>query len=301
MGADPVFLRGRFDVLEFFDFAWHDNSPTGSDGMKRFVIVGGVLAVMGIVAVFILMTQLGPIITRAVEHFGSAITQTRVDLEETEISASSGQGALRGLRVSNPENFKTESAFEFSEVGLMIDVSTLTQPTVVVKEVLIAGPEITYELGAGGSNIDAIKKNIDGYVKSLGLQEGKGDKEKAAAKEGKKLIIEKFSLRDGKVNVSAAFLEGKTMTVRLPNIELRDIGKAKGGASPGEVSKQMFAALNQAVSKAVSGLDLGEAKKLVGDVASGVKDELEKGGDPKDVLEKAGKDVGAAVKGLFGN
>ena len=46
-------------------------------------------------------------------------------------------------------------------------------------------------------------------------------------KKQKKLIV-----RDGKINVSASFLNGKSMSVSLPGLTLNDIEKDKGGALP---------------------------------------------------------------------
>jgi len=267
--------------------------------MNRIVVIAGVLAVLALVAFFVLFTQLGPIITRAVEHFGSEMTQASVTLDKAEISATSGAGALHGLTVGNPKDFESESALKFPMVRLSVDPASLTEPTVVVREVVIAGPEITYELGGGGSNIAAIKKNIDAYVKSAGLAGEK--KAKPDGKGGKKMVIEKLSVRDGKIYISATLLKGGAMTVKLPDVELRDIGKSSGGASPGEVAKRVMTAIGGGVKKAVGGLDSGGVKDAVKGVASGVQKELEKGlGASVGTLGKAGEDVGGAVKDLFG-
>lgn len=165
-------------------------------------------------------------------------------------------------------------------------------------------PQVTYELGSDGSNIDTIQKNVDSYVKSLTGGGAKSDKEKekSSEKNGKKLIIEKLIIRDGKVNVSASILKGKTMTVSLPNIQLNDIGKEKNGASPGEVADKIFGALHKKIGEVVNPLDLGQAKKLVESAASGIKDTLEKGASgSKELLDKGVEGVGGAVKGLLGN
>ena len=80
--------------------------------MKRVIGIGGVLLVVVAISVFFLYSSLDGIITAAVEKFGSEITQTKVTLEETEISATDGKGALRGFRMTNPSGFKTDSSVE---------------------------------------------------------------------------------------------------------------------------------------------------------------------------------------------
>lgn len=51
----------------------------------------------------------------------------------------------------------------------------------------------------------------------------------------------------------------------LPEIHLTNIGKQKGGATPGEVAEKIIGALGQSVNTAVASVDttvvLGEAKK----------------------------------------
>jgi hypothetical protein len=265
--------------------------------MNRIVVVGGVLVILAVVAFFILFAQFGPIITRVVEHMGSEMTKASVTLDKTEISATSGVGAMHGLKVGNPVNFESESALKFSRVKLVVDPATLTQPTVVIKEVLIAAPEVTYEFGGGNSNIDVLRKNVETYVRSAGGSGEDGGGERG----GKKFIIEKLSIRDGKINISATLLKGNAMTVTLPNIELKDIGKSTGGATAGEVARQLFSALNAGVNRAVGGLDLAGVEGVMKEAVSDVQKQLEEGdGGSVKSLEDAGEKVGEAMKGLFG-
>lgn len=269
--------------------------------MKRVIGIGGGLLVVVAIALFFLYSSLDGIITAAVEKFGSEITQTNVTLTETKISATDGKGALRGFRMTNPSGFKTESSVEFDEISMALDIKTITEDTIVIKDITISGPRITYEHSSGGSNIDAIKKNVDSY---LGAGSSKKKSDEAG---GKKLIIEKLSILNGKANVSAAILQGKTMSVDLPDIVLKDIGKSKGGATPGEVASKVMDSLQKNINGAVKHLNLDQIKEVVGSVVSGAKDMLEKGtAGTEDLLENSkslveDNPVGDAVKGLFGN
>jgi hypothetical protein len=105
----------------------------------------------------------------------------------------------------------------------------------------------------------------------------------------KKLVIEKLSIINGKAYVSAAILQGKTMSLDLPDIVLKNIGKEKGGATPGEVASKVMDTLQNTIKGAVKNLSLNQVKEVIGSVVSGAKDML--GKNP----------VGDAVKGLFGN
>lgn len=271
--------------------------------MKKLIAGVGILAVLGVIAVVFFLSNQGALITRAIEVFGSKILQTEVSLKETEISPTSGKGAMYGLKVGNPKGFESTSAMEFSEVKLALDVGTLTKSTVVVNEIVIDSPQFTYELGPNGSNIDVIKRNIDSFVGSAnkGSSESKVESPNTESREDKKLIIEKFIMRDAKVNVSAVGLKGKALTVTLPKIQLNNIGKGKGGASPGEIAEKIFASINLQIGKAVIDLDLGEAKDLVAGVASDITKNLGEGvTGTTEVLEDSAIKLGDSVKDLFG-
>lgn len=257
--------------------------------MKRIIIGVAALSVIAVIGVVVLYSSLGALITKAITTAGPEILLARVELKETVIDATSGKGSMHGLFIGNPEGFETESAFKMNEVRLELDTDSLTSDTVVIKEIFVEAPEVTYELGGDGSNIDAIQKNVEAFIKqNVGSTGGKGD---SAAKEGgAKMVIENVIVKNGKVNVSATLLGGKTMTVPLPDIHLKDIGKEDDGATPGEAIQSILGALKGAILEAVSPLNLGKVGETVGNV-------VDKGtGMVKDTT----KGVTDAVSGIFG-
>ncbi|MGZ0247110.1 MAG: hypothetical protein ACKVH1_14335, partial [Alphaproteobacteria bacterium] len=72
-----------------------------------------------------------------------------------------GEGTLSGLIVGNPSGYKTESAFNLGSISMKLDTSSLTSDTIIIKSIVIDKPEITYEFGDGGSNVDVIGKNVE--------------------------------------------------------------------------------------------------------------------------------------------
>ncbi len=266
--------------------------------MKRttWVTISMVVVLTGVL-IFFLIFSMDSLVTMAVEKYGSAALEAEVTLDKTEISLKSGKGTLRGLKVGNPKGFETESAFQLGEISMTIDAKTITKGTVVIKEIIIAAPQVTYELGAEGSNLDALQKNATKGGNGSGA--GGGDQPANGTKaKGKKLIIESLVIRDGKVNVSAMGLQGKKMTVDLPAVRMANIGKSEGGATPGEVVKKLIDAFNKAAGGAVKDLGLGKVVDEVEGAVKGAKEALESA-DPKQIEKKA-EEIGDAVKGLFG-
>ena len=247
--------------------------------MKRWLYIGGVILVLLAIGLYYLYSSLNSIVKAAVEKTGSEATQAQVKLKDVNIEITSGKGALRGLTVGNPSGFKTDKALGLGEISVQVDIGSVTKDTVVIKEIVIAAPEVTYELGSGGSNIDALQRNANSYAGA-----GKGKAEKSGGGQGKKLVIEHLYVRNGKVSVSAAELQGKTLSAPLPDIHLTDIGKKSGGATAGEVAQQVLTAVGQAATRAATSLpDVG---KLVGSA--------------KEEAAGAAKGAGGGLKKLFG-
>ena len=273
--------------------------------MKRGLVIGGgavgVIIIIVIAVVVIGLSNIDSIIKNGVESQGSEITQAKVTLNKVKISATEGTGELAGLVIGNPKGFKTAHAFSLGAIKISLDVGTVLEDKVVIREIAIDAPQIIYEVGDDGSNLDALKHNVN---KFLGVDEKTGKTpagEKSATQKddgGKKLVIEHIYIRGGTISVSASMLQGRKITSPLPDLHLKDIGKKEGGASPGEVVNQVITAVQNAATKSVGALNI---KGLVGGVGKAVEGQL------KGVTDQigsgaggAGDGVGKALKGLFG-
>lgn len=262
--------------------------------MKKILIGLAVVLLIAVGGGIYLYSNLGGIIKSAIETYGSEATQGKVSLDSVDLDVASGKAALNKLSVGNPSGFKTPSAFDLGTIDVRIDTSTLTADTIIINSVLIDGPKITYELANGGSNVDAIQKNVDSYAKKMGAGGGSSEAKPADGKE-KKIIIKKLTISGGEVNVSASFLDGKSLGSKLPTITMTDIGKDDGGASPADVIKQVIGKMTGGIGSAVSGLNLDGLAKGAGEQAKKALESTT--GAASETLDDAGK----KLKGLFGN
>jgi hypothetical protein len=239
--------------------------------MKRILLIAGtLLGILVVALVIFLFTGLGGAIKAIVETVGSRATGTKVTLASADVSLTSGEGDLKGLVVGNPPGFKSPSAIELGQIRVKVDTSTVTSKTVVIKEVLIDGPKLTYELGVGGSNLGVIQAN----VAKLGGGSGKKTPEpepEPAPGGGTKVIIEDLIVRGGRVSASASFVEGKELAADIPQIHLKDIGKAEGGATGEEVAQKLLGELTRKALDAAAGLGV---EKLKDKAASAIDDAL---------------------------
>jgi hypothetical protein len=150
-------------------------------------------------------------------------------------------------------------------IRLRMDPTSVASDVVLIHEVIIQSPDVTYESGPAGNNLETIQKNIESYVARF----SGARKDDSAPK--KKLIIENLYIRDARVNVNTALnsvvTAGKTMSSPLPDLHLRDIGKREGGASPGEVMKQVWGALMRSTGNVAS--------KIGGAISEGARSAVE--------------------------
>ncbi len=232
--------------------------------MKKFVIF--LVVVVGIAAAgfFWLSANLDGIVIGVVERAGTDATKTKVSLDAVDLNLAAGEASMRGLQIGNPSGFESENAISLGVISIKVDTSTLNKDVIVIEEVLIDQPIVAYERKDNDSNLDALKRNLGG-----------GEASGASDYTGPKFIINSLKFRDGHVSVSG--VREEIVELDLPEIALRNIGSAEGGATPKEIGVQVTQALTSAAVDAVAKEGLN---KLVGDNVDKVKDK---------------------VKGLFGN
>jgi len=252
--------------------------------MKKLLIVLVALAVLAGVAFVFLLGSIGGIVKGVVEKVGTEATKAPVTLENVDFSITEGRGELTNLVVGNPEGFKSEHALRLGTIRVVVDTSSIGSNPIIVKEVVVDGPEVIYEVGNSFStNIGTIQENVDAFAKSLGAgggDEAPADEEPAADEgEGTKVVIQDLYIRNVKVSVAASALGGGSVGATIPEIHLEDIGKDEGGASAGEVAAEFLDALLDGVVGAVADLNL----KGLEDAGKGA-------------IDAAGK----TLKGLFG-
>jgi len=261
--------------------------------MKTFLKVSGIILLLIAVGLVVLSVSLNSTIKGGVESLGPAITGTEVTLEDVDLSLFTGEGQLEKLVIGNPQGFRTDHAFYLGIVHFKVDLNSLLSDTVRIQEILIDSPEISFEVTPSGSNIGIIHENVKSFAGLVGKSEpGKsgleGRSQEKPSKE-KKIQIDQFILKNGRITVSTPLLKGQLFTILLPVVLLRDIGTQTGGATLKEISSLIYSETQKAIEQEISksgilgGMDLKKLDKELGRIIK----------DASKFLE--------GVKGLFGN
>ena len=242
--------------------------------MKKILVGIVTVVTLGIAGgAWWLYDSLDSLVATAVRQYGPEITGAAVTLSSVKIKPADGSATLRGLVIGNPKGFKTGHALSLGEITMVLDINSLTKDVILIRQISVIRPDVTYEHAAGGSNLDMIQRHIENYVADKAR--GRGDtKDQGPAK---KFIIEHVYIKDAKAEVSAEILKGKTMSVTIPDLHLTDIGKKNHGATAGEAAKQILSAVTASVTKAASSIF----------------------GGPLQGVKKSADAIGGTLKGLF--
>jgi len=218
----------------------------------------------------------------AIEKYGTLATKTEVDLSGVHIGLTTGEGSLKDLKVANPAGFSEAKALSLGVIDVKLDPnSVMGNGPVIIREVTIDTPAVMFEVNTAGiNNLQTLQKNVMAFASSAA---GNSTEVKTAAGEPakpvRKVIINDLYIRNGQITISQpALLKGKVLTETLPTIHLANIGKAKNGALPAEVAKQVLGAITASASQVA------------------MKDILKNSGALKGVLDMGG----ASLKGLLG-
>lgn len=227
--------------------------------MKKMGWIVVVLVLLAVASVVLwLRGNLDGLVQEAIAAQGSAMVRARVGVGGVELHPKDGKGTIRDLSVDNPAGFQTPYALNVGSIDLDIDPASALQDVVHIRSLVIEAPSVIYEQGQGTTNLDAIQRNIATY---LGPTEKKSDN-------GRRLIVDELRIQGARAQASAAFMQGKTVEVPLPDITLRDLGKAQGGIPPGELGREVAQALKQKLAAGVNFDSLGKSAGQMVDKAS---------------------------------
>ena len=222
----------------------------------RFLVLIGVL---GIVAMALVALSLNALVKGGVETMGPQLLGVPVTLEDVDIALPSGaimQAGLTQLVIKNPEGYETASAASLPELRVQVDWNSLLTDTVIVEELLIVAPAITFEWSLQGSNLGTIQENVKRYTRTRSDPDDNGREEDDRHEEGKEfdktVYVKKVTVKEAIINVSFVGGQSEVIRVELPDLELRDIGNPSGGTTFSQASAVIFGEIYDAILKAVT-------------------------------------------------
>lgn len=199
------------------------------------------LLLLGAAGAYLALNYVDVFVKTALERYGPDVLGAPVKVDAVNISVRDGKGSIRGLEIGNPAGFASGRAARLGEIRVAIDPSTFTSKVVRIHELAIEAPQINYERGSKGANIDAIARNIEAYMKKAA--EGDGGRKPDRAQK-RRFIIDKVTIRGTRVAMQGVGFD-------LPHVELRDVGKRQDGLTASEVASVVTVAFQTRIAHKV--------------------------------------------------
>ena len=217
----------------------------------------------------------GPLIKHTLNAVGPKVLGVPVTLKAAHFSPFKGHLKLEGLHVGNPEGFKTDGMFDLGLLEVDLDTASPFTKVIVIHEVRIEGPEITYERALKNSNIGQLLEQLGPATNAPAPEKSTETTPKAEG--GKKVVIQKLTMSGARVHATITALGGHALLLPLPPLSLMNIGgsgeNAKGVtfvAAIRDILVSVFSSVTSAVTGA-GGMAVDGVKAVGGAAVDGVK------------------------------
>lgn len=257
--------------------------------IKKIFLFLSILAIIGSVFIYFFGSSLlSKGIKAGVEKFGPEMTQTPVRLDQVNLSILSGNGTLSGLYVGNPDGYKSQHSFALGQIDVDIDTRSAFSDVIIINQIYIRKPEISYEKTLLSSNLKELIKNIEDYSGTADDRQTspvQPDPVTADAS-SKQVLIKQLIIEEGTIFVE---LMGSGTTVPLPRIEMNDIGQDGSKKSTAELLDLVLTKVLRSIGSAIANTD-----ELIGKNGKAMLDSAGEQG------ERALDQASDSLKGLFG-
>ena len=269
--------------------------------MKKVIL--GLLLIITIaisVGVYYVLTNLDSLVEAAIEKYGSEATQTSVLVDRVKINLTDGAADINGLSIANPGGYVQPYAFLLAEVRAGIDLQSLQEEPYIINEIAVLAPQVFVEINeANKTNLNELKKNL-----LSGSTAAAKDKKPQTTKDGSakepRLIIRRVSFADGSIQARVAALDNKELQVKLPGLEMTNLGGSKG-ATATELASEILNRLTdraiEVVKKDIIDAELNKLKEKAQKKIDEEKAKLEEKADSK--LDEQKDKLKDKLKGLF--
>ena len=270
--------------------------------MKK-VILGLVLIITIAISVgvYYVLTNLDSLVEAAIEKYGSEATQTSVLVDSVKLNLTDGAASINGLTIANPGGYAQPYAFSLGEVRAGIDLQSLQEEPYIINEITVLAPQVFVEINeANKTNLNELKKNLASSSTTAAAQD---KKPQAATGDGAKeprLIIRRVTFTDGSIQARVAALDNKELQVKLPGLDMTNLGGSKGATATelaSEILNRLTDRATEIVKKDIIDAELNKLKEKAQKKIDEEKAKLEEKADSKlDAEKDKAKDK---LKGLF--
>ena len=290
-----------------------DKKQTKKSRFKKFlkwIVISVVVLILliagGIYYAFNYLDWQG-IVRNLVHEKGSEVVGTSVNIGKINLSLADGKGGVNNISVANPKGYSQDYIIKLDGVHVSVDVNSVKKlaqesikgtgskvKTVVINEIKVDKPEVTYELmNLNQNNVNDILANINKNTASSAKEPAKEENKDATQY---KVAIKKVVIANGTATVAANLLgASQSLSLNLPTVTIANLGTEKQGITIEDGIARIFKEILKTTTNVVAKADLSGLLGGVGNLAGAAVDGAGKAAGA--VVEGAGKTAGAVVDG----
>ena len=190
--------------------------------IKKLGLVAGALVVVLVAIVMLVFMSIDSIAKAAIERGSTYALGVQTTLGSADIGILSGEFAMFGLDVANPDGFESDHFLQLGEGFLAVSLGSLREDTVEVPTLALTGIDINLEKRDGKANYKIITDNLKRFEsEDPGDQGAQAD----AGEPGKRFVVHEIIIRDVNVKVDIGLtrmevpmpillLEGQLLAIR---------------------------------------------------------------------------------------
>ncbi|MFG0293645.1 MAG: hypothetical protein ACF8MJ_10920 [Phycisphaerales bacterium JB050] len=282
------------------------------------LVLGGGIALIGLIVLVVLIAflMIDSIAKNGIEKGSTYALGVPTTLNSADVKVLSGEFAMNGLTVSNPEGFTTPHFLALGDGGVTVNLSSLRGDVVTLPTLTLDNISVYLQRADGNTNYGKIMENLKRF------ESGDTPADQPKAEGGKGFIIDRVLITNVTVNIDLAPIPGgigelTKMEVVVPEIELTDLGKGdtkpmemaevaativkailaavaeNAGQLPGDLGAQLQSGLAQLQSLDSLGIELeAAAGKIIEDVSDQIDDAID---DVQDQIDDGLKDIGDQI------
>ena len=227
--------------------------------MRKPILIGGLAIVAAIILVMASATEvlfnIDAEIKDGITESASRAFKVDVTVAQSQMSLKTGEAQLIGVHIPNPPGFSMTDAIELPQIDVVVDTSRQAGRAVAVSSVVIERPRIVLELVDGKANLVRLRDSARAFARRA------EDPEQSAAG-GQRLMIDRITLQNGSLVITADFLGSDSVDIPLPDSRVTDIGIEAGGVPPAAIVAAITDLIMTATERAARRVDLAaEAAK----------------------------------------
>jgi uncharacterized protein involved in outer membrane biogenesis len=235
-----------------------------SKSAKIFFGLTGTLLLIVVILIWLLASNLDGIVKRIIEDAGSDALGTHVALNSAAINLAEAKAALTGLTIANPKGFNERNAFILGRIEVALDPATITGNEIVIPRVIISQAALTFEQIGSNNNLQALMNNLNSGSDYSSKEDNATDDEIL-------IVIEELQLNGASMTIIADQVS-KPLSLILPDITVRNIGRRGAGVTPDQAAEAIIQPILKQAQAAATNRVKNEAKDLAREKADELKD-----------------------------